>query len=308
MSRNNILLSIKNRESDWITIREAVNRGSRLSNTKITDSDIYRNALNGNILLSIYFQSPIFLRKVKTSNQRIKLSLTTNSFIDRLCLLEKNCFINGRKLVASTTGEYIRLAQGIIDTALKGYEYILIQQLLARTLHIPPPVLKPGIINYGISTTICGELFQIFEKITWKERIKEQTLLLPESLTQDNYKEDSLEEIKMYNNIDYFPIHKLPCDACFVIRHSELKKLINILLKNSTSTPSTNRLSTPLSRFFWLACKHNEAISPLIRKPYKLLSIFEQWASDDGITDRLSGDTLKNALERGSPSSTSLSN
>ncbi|EFC1967425.1 hypothetical protein FBQ04_21405, partial [Escherichia coli] len=82
----------------------------------------------------------------------------------------------------------------------------------------------------------------------------------------------------------------------------------NILLKNSTSTPSTNRLSTPLSRFFWLACKHNEAISPLIRKPYKLLSIFEQWASDDGITDRLSGDTLKNALERGSPSSTSLSN
>ncbi|MHC1473190.1 hypothetical protein ACYJ51_31065, partial [Klebsiella pneumoniae] len=44
---------------------------------------------------------------------------------------------------------------------------------------------------------------------------------------------------------------------------------------------------------------------PLISKPYKLLSIFEQWASDEGITDRLSGDTLKTALVRGSPTSMS---
>jgi hypothetical protein len=38
-------------------------------------------------------------------------------------------------------------------------------------------------------------------------------------------------------------------------------------------------------------------------QPYKLLSIFEQWASEEGITDRFSGDTLKTALERGSPPS-----
>ncbi|GKV79120.1 hypothetical protein PEC106568_42930 [Pectobacterium carotovorum subsp. carotovorum] len=73
--------------------------------------------------------------------------------------------------------------------------------------------------------------------------------------------------------------------------------------KNDTSQPSSTRISTPLSRLFWLACKNNEAISPLIRQPYKLLSIFEQWASDEGMTDRFSGDTLKTALERGSPTS-----
>jgi quinol monooxygenase YgiN len=38
-----------------------------------------------------------------------------------------------------------------------------------------------------------------------------------------------------------------------------------------------------------------------MNQPYKLLSIFEQWASEEGITDHLSGDTLKTALERGSP-------
>ena len=74
---------------------------------------------------------------------------------------------------------------------------------------------------------------------------------------------------------------------------------------NIKHTPTSTRISSPLSRLFWLSCKHNEVISPLLGKPYKLLSIFEQWASDEGITDRLSGDTLKTALVRGSPTSMS---
>ncbi|MEG2268621.1 MAG: AlpA family transcriptional regulator [Acinetobacter sp.] len=57
-------------------------------------------------------------------------------------------------------------------------------------------------------------------------------------------------------------------------------------------------MTTPLSRLFWLACKHNDTISPLLNQPYKLLSIFEQWASDDGIGEKLDAETLKNALKR----------
>jgi hypothetical protein len=98
-------------------------------------------------------------------------------------------------------------------------------------------------------------------------------------------------------------MHELPSDACFVLRKSELDKLINKPIEKEMLPPSPTRISTPLSRLFWLACKNNETISPLIMQPYKLLSIFEQWASEEGITDRFSGDTLKTALERGSPPS-----
>ncbi|RJL75832.1 hypothetical protein D5077_03925 [Dickeya dianthicola] len=131
---------------------------------------------------------------------------------------------------------------------------------------------------------------------------------LPEKMWTDIYQGILQQGINPDLRKDYFQIHDLPQDACFVIRHTELEKLIDMPTKNQTSASSSTRISTPLSRLFWLACKHNEAISPLIRQPYKLLSIFEQWASTDGITDHLSGDTLKTALERGSPTSISASN
>lgn len=81
----------------------------------------------------------------------------------------------------------------------------------------------------------------------------------------------------------------------------ELDKLIHVISKNGTVSPSPSRISSPLSRLFWLACKNNTTISPLITQPYKLLSIFEQWASVEGVSEKFSGDTLKAALERGSP-------
>lgn len=128
---------------------------------------------------------------------------------------------------------------------------------------------------------------------------------LPTNIAQDVHEKLFSQRINGYLEKEYFPAHILPRDACFVIRHAELDKLINIEIKNKMNPLSSTRISTPLSRFFWLACKNNETISPLIKKPYKLLSIFEKWASDEGITDRLSGDTLKTALERGSPTSES---
>ncbi|MCV5934658.1 hypothetical protein OFO87_31555, partial [Escherichia coli] len=64
-----------------------------------------------------------------------------------------------------------------------------------------------------------------------------------------------------------FPIHDLPLDACFVIRRSELEKLINFIFKDKAPPATSTRISTPLSRMFWLACKNNEAIGPLIMQP-----------------------------------------
>jgi hypothetical protein len=108
----------------------------------------------------------------------------------------------------------------------------------------------------------------------------------------------SLNGIDLSFNDAYLPIYNLPKDACFVIRQTELNKLFNWLAGKNHPRIFTHII--PLSRLFWLACRNNETISPLIMQPYKLLSIFEQWASEEGITDRFSGDTLRLHL-RGSP-------
>ncbi|MFP1811582.1 hypothetical protein [Lonsdalea quercina] len=116
----------------WLTIREAVKTTNKLTNIKINDGDTYRHALYGNISLSIYFQSPVILKKVKTSNFKTKLHPMNNSLLNRLCMLDRNCFINGRALMTSTEGKFMLSNQRVIDTALKGYEYVLIQRLLAH--------------------------------------------------------------------------------------------------------------------------------------------------------------------------------
>ncbi|MEI7346990.1 hypothetical protein [Dickeya chrysanthemi] len=305
MQKQTFLLNTKSSMPEWMTIQEAIRITKKTTKTELTDSDIYRHALYGNISLSIYFQSPIVLRKIRTLDNKLKLRPVGHSFIDRLCLLDRNSFLGKRNLILSTEGRYITPTQPIIDTLLAGHEYVMVQRLLARSLHIPLPHIGENEINYGISVTLSGEIFQVFEKITWQERINQKIMRLPEKIWTDIYQEIQQQGMNPNLRKDYFPVHDLPQDACFVIRHTELEKLIDMPTKNQTSSSSSTRISTPLSRLFWLACKHNEAISPLIRQPYKLLSIFEQWASTDGITDHLSGDTLKTALERGSPTSIS---
>ncbi|MEB2416677.1 hypothetical protein [Citrobacter sp. R-1.5.2] len=307
MPKNNNGFNCQNRMQDWLTINEAVQIARRRTNMDLTHSGIYRHALCGDISLSIYFQSPVILRKVRTSDLKTKLRLIPPSFINRICLLEKNCFLNGRNLILSTEGKYIYPTQRIIDTTLTGYEYVLTQRLLARSLGIPQPITGANKINYGITVTLSGETFQVLEKTTWEERIKRQLVHFPKEITEKIHAFITSQSINRLQREGYFPIHTLPKDACFVIRYAELEKLIEIPFAHKKTPPSSTRISTPLSRLFWLACKHNHTISPLIRQPYKLLSIFEQWASDDGITDRLSGDTLKTALERGSPTTSASS-
>jgi hypothetical protein len=308
MKKNNEHLNSTNTMHDWVTIQEAVKIANKQTTSGLTESDIYRHALCGDIYLSVYFQSQIVLRKIKTKNKKIKIKPLTSSFTQRLCMLEKNCFMSERNLVISTEGRYIYPIQKIIDTTLTGFEYVLVQRLLAKSLKIPLPIPGMNNLNHGITVIIAGELFKVFEKISWKERIKRQTMLLPENIIPDINEYYSGHKTNKCRLKGYFPIYALPLDACFVIRYGELEKLINMSFDIPTQTHPSTRISTPLSRLFWLACKHNDAISPLIEKPYKLLSIFEQWASADGITDHLSGDTLKTALNRGSPSFTQPSN
>lgn len=304
MSKKQTLSNTNYSSPDWLTIREAVDVINK-KGLKIKKSDIYRYALHGSIHLSIYFQSPISLRKVQRSGYKLRLRSSEMSSINRLCLLDKKTFIKGHNFIISTTGKYIIPTERVIDTLLIGYEYVLVQKLLAKSLKIPLPVTGAIDFNHGITVSLQGEVFQLFDRMTWQERITQKIMQLPKKISLDVHEEIFSQRINNYLEKEYFPAHLLPRDAWFVIRHAELDKLIDITTNNSVPPSSSTRISTPLSRFLWLACKNNEVIRPLINKPYKLLSIFEQWASDEGITDRLSGDTLKTALVRGSPTSMS---
>ena len=284
----------------WLTVREAVKAINKISDKKIAESDIYRHALHGNISLSIYFQSPVKLRKIRSSVNKIKLRPVGESITYRLCMLERNMLLNGANLMLSTEGNYISPDHLVIKTGMLGYEFVLIQRLLAQSLNMPPPVTGANEFNYGITVSLSGQSYQVFEKKTWYERINQQLTRLPDHFITDIYEDESLHRYIDGLGKGYFPIYELPEDACFVIRQEELDKLLGMAAERDTH-PSSSRFSTPLSRLFWLACKHNDSISPLLRHPYKLLSIFEHWASVDGITDHLSADTLKRALERGSP-------
>ncbi|HBS5820973.1 TPA: hypothetical protein MAK91_000444 [Klebsiella variicola] len=284
----------------WVTIREAVKIINKMRDIKIAESDIYRHALYGSITLSIYFQSPVKLKRIRFFAKKIKLRPIGDSLSYRLCMLERNVFLNGTGLILSTEGKYISPDQLVMNTGMLGYEFVLIQRLLAHSLNMPLPVTGANDANYGITVTLSGQSYQVFEKKTWQERINQQIMRLPDHVIADIYKDESVNKFMNCSGKGYFPVYELPEDACFVIRYEELDKLLGMPAERFTHSSSC-RLSTPLSRLFWLACKHNDSISPLLRHPYKLLPIFEQWASVEGITDHLSADTLKRALERGSP-------
>ncbi|EKB5404615.1 hypothetical protein OOP60_005094 [Salmonella enterica] len=286
------------RITDWITIHEAATLITQLINDSFTESDIYRYALSGKIRLSIYFQSPVYLRKTtQTTKNKIKLRNSDTSLSHRLCYLDSTCFVNKMNFITSTEGKYILSTYNIIDTPLSGYEFVVLQRLLARSLGIPTPRKRKYCLNYGISVLIDGKIFQIFEKMTWQERIKQQLSKFPQYLSQDIQEKISKSNINNLFLQEYFPLYDLPTDACFVIRRTELEKLLTLY----TPAPVSTRTSSALALFFWLACRRNESIRSLIGQPYKLLTIFEQWAKEEGITDHLSGDTLKAALERGCP-------
>ncbi|ECF6929448.1 hypothetical protein XY36_01645 [Salmonella enterica subsp. enterica] len=282
---------------DWFTINETLDITTSLTSSNINRGDIYRYALSNRIILSIYFQSPIILRRTSKMHNKIKLTSIPNSLLKKLCFLDSASFINKNYFTTCSEGKYIIPDKSIIDTSLNGHEYVSVQHLLAHSLEFPPPVTGRHSVNYGISVLICGEIFQVFEKTTWQQRISQQLMKLPEPLSQEIRQTLSGISPQHLYAQEYFPLYDLPPDACFVIRRTELDKL----LKQYTSAPVSTRTSSALARLFWLACWHNESIRTLIGRPYKLQPIFEQWAREEGITDSFSAETIKAALERGSP-------
>ncbi|EIF8866773.1 hypothetical protein HZ500_005363 [Salmonella enterica] len=282
---------------NWITIFECVKLINNFTSRQLNEGDIYRCALSGNIKLSIYFQSPFALRKISRVNSKIKLTNSNPSLIHRLCFLDKNSFLNNTSFITSSEGKYVTPDKSILDTSLNGHEYVSVQHLLAHSLEFPPPVKGKYSVNYGISVLICGEIYQVFEKTTWQQRIAQQLMKLPEPLSQEIHQILSGISPQYLYAQEYFPLYDLPPDACFVIRRTELEKL----LKQYTSATVSTRTSSALARLFWLACWRNESIRALIGRPYKLQPIFEQWAREEGITDSFSAETIKAALERGSP-------
>lgn len=298
---NNVNHTVISEAPDWITIKEAVKMINRQIKTQVTDSDIYRNVLYGNIQISIYFQSPIKLRKIKFSKNKVKFRIVHSSRINRLCYLDRNSFLLNKSLIVSTDDNIISPRHDVIDVPLLGHEYIEVKKLLAQALNIPLPKAEISKINHGISALYNKNIYQVFECTTWRERIKNQIEQLPANIISPNDRALLLENSDIICKTAYFPVYDLPEDACFVLRRSEINKLIHVYFNYKCAISHQPRISTPLSRLFWLACRHNDTICPLIQHPYKLLPIFEQWALMDGITDRLSGDTLKTALQRGCP-------
>ncbi|MBS0847048.1 hypothetical protein [Citrobacter sp. JGM124] len=286
----------------WLTIPEVKYHACQRHHVYLSDADIYIHALNKRITLSIFFQSPIFLKKINRHNNKLKFRTFERSQLEQLCYLESDQFILNRKIIYSTEQDVLPIQGHLFDTSLMGFERVLIQQLLASSLGIPisDDSLRYG-HNFGITVKINDDIFQLFEKCTTKQRYQRQLLSLPNNITSRLRL-----PLESNNNLDIptislFPIYHLPKDACFVIRQSEIEKLLTGETKFIGSQTPTPRITTPLSRLFWLSCKYNQTISSLINQPYKLLPIFEQWAKESGIADKFSGDTLKQALARGAP-------
>lgn len=169
------------------------------------------------------------------------------------------------------------------------------KKLLARSLNLSLPETGQYNIYCGILVCDGNNVFQVFEYQSSEQRIFQQLQFIPEdkaSLYHGEINRIQFDRTKK----DYFPVYHFPGDACFVVKRQHLESFINKFY--SLQAKPSIQISTPLSRLLWLACKHNDHTSPLLNHPYKRVSVFEEWAASDGITDRLSGDTLKKALQR----------
>lgn len=285
----------------WVTISEAAEMINQKTGRNIKPADIWRFSFHGYITLSIYFQSPVLLRKVSMVKDIISTKIIASDDVNtRLCYLSSECFLNNDDKMIKTEGDYITLPHFIMDTPLRGSERVAVQKSLAQELNLPAPIKGQYNIHNGVLVQDDGStLYQVFEKSSFRQRLSSQLLHIPVNLTIDLHEKLKKAEIK--NEIAYFPVYHFPDDAWFVIKIDTLENFIQKFTSPPLPQKPTSRISTPVSRLLWLACKHNDHIESLVDHPYKLLSIFEQWATEDGIYDKFSGETLKNALERGSP-------
>lgn len=168
--------------STWVTITEAVEITTKAIKQKITPSDIYRHALSGNILLSVYFQSPVILKKIQTFNGKIKFRQFVGDLLDKLCMLDRDGFIYGQNLRLCTEARYICPVQQIIDTPLlrklnqfrtfvrnvrPGDELDVPAQVSEKNL-TPPPGNSSGNLEQQIAST--SQLIVISARRRYEQR------------------------------------------------------------------------------------------------------------------------------------------
>lgn len=282
----------------WVTIKEAASIINKKCGVDITSSDVWRYAFYGYLTLSIYFQSPIILQKIKSEKNKLFLMEEKKDPISKLCFLSNDCLQSGWSWRLKAENEIIRPHCHIMDTPLLGCECLVAQKFMARSLGFPLPDKGRFNTNCGVLVKDKTHIFQMLEYTTLGQRISQKLKCIPAdkvSCYRDEIDMDSL----IMKEVGYFPVYEFPRDAYFVVKRDNLEKFTDTFLP-VVSKPSS-QISTPLSRLLWLACKHNDITGSLINHPYKLISIFEEWARSDGITDRFSGDTLKKALKRGAP-------
>lgn len=145
----------------WVTISEAANIINQQPGVSVTKSDVWRYALYGYLTLSVYFQSPVKMRRIKTIKNSIVLAKTHNDIISLLCYLSPECLIHDDRWTAKTEGDYISPSGYIIDTPLLGHECVALQQKLAHSLNLPPPEAGRCNIHCGIVVRDGDNLYQI---------------------------------------------------------------------------------------------------------------------------------------------------
>ncbi|EMO8104898.1 hypothetical protein WDP34_000852 [Salmonella enterica] len=116
-----------------------------------------------------------------------------------------------------TEGDYISPPSHIMDTPLLGYEYVMLQRLLAHSLNLPLPKSGRCNIYCGVLVSDGSNIFQIFEYQSLEQRIFQQLQLIPvdkASLCHDEINKIQFDRTKK----DYFPVYHFPGDACFVVK------------------------------------------------------------------------------------------
>ena len=150
----------------WVTINEAVDIINNRTKSTVKFSDLCRFALYGHITLSVYFQSPVILRRVSVTKDNIiqTTEIDTENIFSRICYLSSNCIMSNDNLIAKTEGNYVSAPHFIMDTSLRGSEYVAVQKLLARELKLPPPLTGQYDIHYGVLVQDDNNtLYQVFE-------------------------------------------------------------------------------------------------------------------------------------------------
>lgn len=98
----------------WVTVDEAVDIIKRQTNEEITASEVWCYALYGHLTLSIYFQSPVILRRIKVGKNKIFLMKGKYDSVNRLCYLSSEYFFMSNSWRVKTKGgfscRFLRLA------------------------------------------------------------------------------------------------------------------------------------------------------------------------------------------------------